>query len=164
MSTTTPTDFHEANRASEVLAKIGNGTADADFARAVHLAVDRCQETLKPGKVIVTVEFKPDVDNGSMTVRAEVSAKLPKLRAPASQMHVGPKGQLMTQQDWMFGGGRDETPLALKPVPLTAEQTAKANTASGRFPVAKAPAPAPVAAAPTPKPVVGKEAAAGEQA
>ncbi len=157
---TTTTDFHEANRASEVLSKIGSGTADADFARAVHQTIDRCRETMKKGKVVVTVEFDPDEDSGCIIVRAEVTAKLPKLRAPASQMHVGPQGQLLTQQDWMFGGGRDESPLVTKPTPVA--QGAPASP-SGRFKIVDPPAPAPVAAQPTPKPVVGKEAATGEK-
>lgn len=165
--TTTSNDFHDANRASEILAKIGSGSADADFARAVHLAIDRCQETQKPGKVIVTVEFDPDEDKGAIIVRAEVTAKLPKLKAPASQMHVGQNGQLLTQQEWMFGGGRDEKPrqtpldqaVAAARAEAQATQTAPtppiSASASGRFPVAQPPAPAPIAPAPAPKPIAG---------
>jgi hypothetical protein len=151
--------FHEANRASEVLSKIGKGAADADFARAIHQAIDRSQETMKKSKVTVTVEIDPDEDRGCLRLRAEVSAKLPKLPAPASQMHVGAGGELLTQQEWMFGGGRDEQPLSVpKPIP------ASSNSASGRLTVAKAPTPGPVAASPTPAPVVGKDAAAGKEA
>lgn len=143
------TKFHEANRASEVLSKIGKGAADADFARAVHQAIDRAQVTMKKCKVRVEVEIEPDEERGCMIIRAEVSTKLAKLPPPASQMHVGPNGQLLTQQEFLMGGGRDEAPA--KPLPI--ETAAQASSPSGRFPVAKPAAPAPVADAPTPAPL-----------
>lgn len=143
------TKFHEANRASEVLSKIGKGAADADFARAVHQAIDRAQITMKKCKVRVEVEIEPDEERGCMLIRAEVSTKLAKLPPPASQMHVGPNGQLLTQQEFLMGGGRDEAPA--KPLPI--ESAAQAASPSGRFPVAKPAAPAPVADAPTPAPL-----------
>ena len=143
-----PTKFHEANRASEVLAKIGRGAADADFARAVHEAIDRAQQTMKKCKVRVEVEIEPDEERGCLLIRAEVTAKLAKLPPPSSQMHVGPGGQLLTQQEFLMGGGRDEAPA--KPLPIES-----AATPSGRFPVAKAPTPAPLAAAPAPAPIAG---------
>lgn len=149
---TTTNDFHEANRASEVLSKIGKGAADSDFARTIHQAIDAAKETGKKAKVTVTVEIEPDEDRGCLLLRAGVSAKIPKLPLPASQMHVGPGGELLTQQEWMFGGGRDEAPA--KPLPI--EQAAAASP-SGRFSVVPPPAPAPVAAAPAPKPVANKE-------
>lgn len=141
--------FHEANRASEVLAKIGKGAADADFARAVHQAIDRAQITMKKCKVRVEVEIEPDEERGCMLIRAEVSTRLAKLPPPASQMHLGPNGQLLTQQEFLMGGGRDEAPLALKP----ADTPPAASTPSGRFAIAKAPTPAPVADAPAPAPI-----------
>lgn len=146
-----PTKFHDANRASEVLAKIGRGAADADFARAVHDAIDRAQQTMKKCKVRVEVEIEPDEERGCLLIRAEVTAKLAKLPPPASQMHVGPGGQLLTQQEFLMGGGRDEAPA--KPLPI---ESAGASP-SGRFPVAKAPTPAPVAGAPTPAPLADKK-------
>lgn len=156
-----PTKFHDANRASEVLAKIGRGAADADFARAVHEAIDRAQQTMKKCKVLVEVEIDPDEERGCLLIRAEVRTKLAKLPPPASQMHVGAGGQLLTQQEFLMGGGRDEAPLSVKPAPI--DGAAQASP-SGRFPVAKAPAPGPVASAPTPQPVAGKDQAAGEKA
>lgn len=143
------TKFHEANRASEVLSKIGKGAADADFARAVHTAIDRAQATMKKCRVRVEVEIEPNEERGCMLIRAEVSTKLAKLPPPASQMHVGEGGQLLTQQEWMLGGGRDEAQA--KPLPI--ESAAQGSSPSGRFPVVNPPAPAPVAAAPTPAPV-----------
>lgn len=150
------TKFHDANRASEVLAKIGRGAADADFARAVHEAIDRAQQTMKKCKVLVEVEI--DEERGCLLIRAEVRTKLAKLPPPASQMHVGPNGQLLTQQEFLMGGGRDEAPA--KPLPI---ESAAQSSPSGRFPVAKAPVPGPVASAPTPQPVAGKDQAAGEK-
>lgn len=108
-------DFHPKNTASELLAKIGNGSADADFARAVHQAVGRAQDTGKAAKVVLTVEIDPRDEVGSLVLRADVVAKLPKLKAPASQMHVGPKGELLSQQEFILGGGPDEA--APKPLP-----------------------------------------------
>lgn len=157
--TAKPTKFHEANRASEVLAKIAKGEADTDFARSIHEAIDASTATGKKSKVMVTVEIEPDEDRGCLLLRAGVSSKLPKLALPASQMHVGPGGQLLTQTDWLMGGGRDESPA--KPLPI--EEAAAAATPSGRFPVAKAPTLGPVASAPTPQPVAGKDQAAGEK-
>lgn len=154
------TKFHDANRASEILAKIGRGAADADFARAFHEAIDRAQQTMKKCKVVTTVEVEPDEERGCLLVRVDIVAKLAKLPVPASQMHVGPGGGLLTQQEWLMGGGRDEAPLSAKPQPVEGQ----AASPSGRFKVVQPPAPAPVAAAPTPKPMVGKDAAAGEQA
>ncbi len=87
-----------------------------------------------------------------------MTTKLPKLPAPASQMHVGPNGQLLTQMEWMMGGNG---PSEHKLLPI--EQAAAAATASGRFKIVAPPAAAPVAEAPKPKPVVGKDAAAGEK-
>jgi hypothetical protein len=156
---TTTTNFHEANRASEVLSKIGRGQADADFARAIHEAIDRVTETGKKAKVVTTVTIEPNEERGGgLLLRADIVAKLPMLPSPASQMHVGPAGNLMTQQDFLMGGGRDESP----PKPLPIEQAAAANTASGRFKIVVPPVTAPVAAAPAPKPLVGKDAAAGK--
>lgn len=108
----TTNDFHEANRASEVLSKIGRGQADADFARAIHEAVDRVTETGKKAKVVTTVTIEPNEERGGgLLLRADIVTKLPMLPSPASQMHVGPAGNLMTQQDFLMGGGRDEAPL-----------------------------------------------------
>lgn len=144
-----PTKFHEANRASEVLAKIGRGAADADFARAVHEAIDRAQQTMKKCKVRVEVEIEPDEERGCLLIRAEVTARLAKLPPPASQMHVGPGGQLLTQQEFLMGGGQDEAQRKLLPI----ESAAVAETSSGRFKVVPPPAPAPVADAPQPRPL-----------
>ncbi len=151
--------FADANRASEILQKIGKGAVDADFARTVHEAIDAATTTGKKAVVLVKVEIEPDEDRGCLLIRAGVSAKLPKLPLPASQMHVGAGGALLTQQEWLFGGGQDEAPV--KPLPI--EQAAQSQSPSGRFKIVQPPAPAPVAAAPTPKPVVGKDAAAGEK-
>jgi hypothetical protein len=148
-------DFHDANRASEVLSKIGSGAADADFARAIHAAVARAQQTQKKARVVVTVEIAPDEERGSLLIRANVEAKLPKLPPPASQMHVGPAGELLTQQEFILGGGPSEA----RPKPIAGPGAA---AASARLPVANPPAAAPVAPAPTLKPVVGKDAAAGK--
>lgn len=145
------TDFHEANRASEILSKIGKGTADIDFARTIHEALDAAELTGKKAKVIVTVEIEPNEERGCLLLRAGVSAKIPKLSPPASQMHRGPRGELLTQQDFLLGGGRDERP---EPIP---------SKTSGRMSIVGAPAPAPLASAPAPKPLVGKDAAAGRE-
>ena len=138
-------DFHQSNTASSILAKIGSGCADADFARAIHLAVDRATETQKKARVVVTVEIEPRDEVGALVLRAAVEAKLPKLRPPATQMHVGPSGELMTQMEFLVDGGTTE----VKPI------TGTSRTASGRHTLASIPATRPVAAAPTPAPLVG---------
>lgn len=109
--------FADANRASEILQKIGKGAVDADFARTVHEAIDAATTTGKKAVVLVKVEIEPDEDRGCLLIRAGVSAKLPKLPLPASQMHVGAGGALLTQQEFLMGGGRDEAPLQVKPEP-----------------------------------------------
>lgn len=160
-------DFHPNNTASELLSKIGSGTADADFARAVHQAVDRAQDTGKAAKVVLTVEIDPRDEVGSLVLRADVATKLPKLKAPASQMHVGPNGELLSQMEFVMGGGPSE-----RPAPIPAEPRA---AASARLKVAAVAAPAPLAAAPKPAPIAGdggpitnpiatgKEAGAGKE-
>lgn len=153
MAKASTNDFHPQNTATQLLAKIGSGSADADFARAVHLAVERASQVGKKAKVVLTVEVDPRDETGSLIIRADVVAKLPKLPAPASQMHVGQEGELLTQQEYIFGGGRSEA----KQQPIAPP----ASSASGRHPVVAPPAPAPIANAPKPGPVVGKDAAAG---
>lgn len=144
-----PSDFHPRNTASELLAKIGYGTADADFARGISQAVSAAQATNKKAKVVLTVEVNPKDEVGSLVVRADVVTKCPKLPAPASQMHLGPKGELLTQQEFILGGGPDES----RPEPIPAAPTTAA--ASGRLKVAAVAAPAPLAAAPKPAPLAG---------
>ncbi len=157
-------DFNENNTASAVMGKMANGTTDADFARAIGECIDAVQNTLKKAKLTLTIDMEPRDDLGCIELRAEIVTKLPKLKAPATQMHVGPAGELMTQSDFLLFGGRSET--APKPLPQ------QRCTASGRLPVAAAPAPAPLAAAPAMAPVasapattnanVGKDAAVGK--
>ena len=138
-------EFHHLNTASVLLTKIGSGCTDADFARAVHLAVERASLTKKKAKVVLTVEVDPRDDTGSLVIRAQCEAKLPKLPAPATQMHVGPDGELLTQLEFLMGGGPNEAPpkaiteLIRGPSPVT--------SGSGRLPVV------PVAALPPPAPV-----------
>lgn len=169
---TTPHEFHETYKASEVLAKIGNGSADADFARAMHLLIARVNTTHKGGKIVLTIEVKPRDDLGFLEFRAAVEAKVPKLPQPTSQMHLGPDGSLLSQMDFLMGGGRTEAPAPLKGDGGPSIGTpAPVSSASGRLPVvplAKAPALAPVAATPAPAPLApttnasGKDAAAGK--
>jgi len=161
-------DFHPKNTASALIAKIGGGTADADFGRAMKATLDRVRQTRKNAKIVLTIEvvlredLKDKNDHGCIELRASVEAKLPKLSPPATQMHVGNDGQLLSQQELWFSGGEPEI------VPRPVAASAAAST-SGRFAVAKAPALAPVADAPAlaavsaaPAPVrVGKDAAAG---
>ena len=154
-----PNPFHEANRASEILSKIGQGAADYDFARSVHRAIEQSQRTGKKSKVIVTVEIDPDDDRGCLILRAFVTERLPKLAPPASQMHVSADGQLLTQQEFILGGGPSEKPRILPVV----SDGGPINTPSGRFPVAGLPVRGPVAATPARQPLVGKDAAAGKE-
>lgn len=156
-------DFNEANTASAILGKISNGSTDADFARAISTCLDAVQNTHKRAKLTLVIDIEPRDDLGCVELRAEIATKLPKRPAPATQMHVGNEGELMTQQDFLLFGGRSETP---RPIPQQKTGT------SGRMVVAAAPAPAPVAAAPALAPVssipsttsstVGKDAAAGK--
>jgi hypothetical protein len=132
-------EFPQENIASSVLAKIGNGSADADFARALGLVLDRVQATGKKGKLVLTLEVTPRSDLGVVEMRASVEAKVPKLPAPASQMHVGPNGEILSQMDWMMGGGKSETP---KPISPSASQ--RLATVPTLAPIAAAPALAPV--------------------
>lgn len=143
-----PSDFNPRNTASELLAKIGYGTADADFARGIGKAVEAAQATNKKAKVVLTVEINPNDEVGSLVLRADVVTKCPSLPAPASQMHLGPKGELLTQQEFILGGGPNERPA---PIPAEPQNAA----ASGRHKVAALAAPAPLAAAPKPAPLTG---------
>lgn len=143
------TSFHDQNRASAVMMKVGNGQADAEFARAAAECVARSTQTGKKSKLIVTLEFNPRDDLGSLEVRADVATRLPRLPSPASQMHIGPEGQLLTQLEFIMGNGPSEP----KPLPV-AVGAAKSST-SGRLAVASLPAPAPLVQAPAPAPLVG---------
>jgi hypothetical protein len=105
----------------------------------VHLAVDRAKETQKKARVVLTVEIDPRDDVGSLIMRANVEAKLPKLPPAATQMHVGPNGELLTQMEFLMDGGKSEAP---KPIP-----NAPSSSASGRMSVAAAPSLAPLAPA-----------------
>jgi hypothetical protein len=148
-------DFNPNNLLSVLLPKIGKGTADTDFARAVGLANDRIDATNKKAKIIVTIEIEPRDEEGARIMRANVEARLPKLAPPSTQMHVADDGAMATQMElWVMGG-----PAETAPAPIPAKPTP-----SGRLPVAAAPAPAPIAPAPAPKPLAGKDAAAGKDA
>ena len=135
-------EFPQENIASSVLAKIGNGSADADFARALGLVLDRVQATGKKGKLVLTLEVTPRSDLGVVEMRASVEATVPKLPAPASQMHVGPNGEILSQMDWMMGGGKSEAPA---PVPASSSQRLAVVAAAPLAPIAAAPALAPMA-------------------
>jgi hypothetical protein len=147
-------NIQQNNLASALMQKLGNGTADADFARCVGEVVDAVQTTNKKGKLTLTIEVSPRQDLGCVEMRVDVAAKLPKLPAPASQMHVGPKGELLSQMEFLMGGG----PTEAKPQPIKANP----NQGSARLRVVE-PA-APIAAAPALAPLVavGKDAAAGK--
>lgn len=153
-------DYHEANKASAVLAKIANGEADVEFAKRIPEAIARCQLTGKPATVTVVVTIEPG--ETALILRAATSAKLPKLKASGSQMHVGPNGELLDQMEFIMGGGPTEKPA---PIPTTS------STGSGRLRIVSAAAkPAPIAAAPSLAPLAavgdggpitaGKDAAA----
>lgn len=151
-----PQDFHRANTATELLRKI-NGTADADFARNVRQAVERVERTRKRATVLLRVSIEPlgqDKDGG-LFIRAESEAKLPKLVPVGTQMHLGPAGELLTQQEiWLSG---EDAPRE-NPQPI---ETPKAG--SGRLPVAGAKKPiAPLAEPKSKEPLIGKDAAAGD--
>lgn len=145
-----PANFHQANRASEILSKIGRGEADADFARGIHMALDRSQQTGKKSKVIVSVEIDPDPDSGSLIMRVNIDVRIPKVPSVISQMHPGPNGELLTQQEFLLGGGPDERPA---PTPVKTE-----SSKSGRMPVASPKSPAPLADSPKLKPIAGSDA------
>ncbi len=154
-------DYHEQNRASAVLAKIGGGSADADFARAMATVLDRVRLVEKSAKLVLTISVTPRKDLGCVELRAHVEAKLPKLIPPASQMHLGPAGELLSQMDFLMGGGPSEA----KPQPVADARAMPqpVASASGRLPaMAARPAPAALADAPQPAPLVGKDAAAGK--
>ena len=123
------TDFHERNRASTILAQIGSGCADADFARAIHQCIAASKACGKASKVSLVVSIEVREDIGAVELRADVTAKTPKLKSPATQFHEGPHGELVSQQDfllekWTTGGIRE--PLA--PVPPTQQ-----SSGSGRL-------------------------------
>ena len=154
------TEYHEANKASAVLAKIANGEADTEFARLIPQAISRCQLTGKAATVTVTVTIEPG--ETALILRAAATAKLPKLKASGSQMHVGPSGELLDQMEFIMGGGPTEKPA---PIPATS------STGSGRLRIVSAAAkPAPIAPVPSLAPlaavgdggpiITGKDAAA----
>lgn len=140
-------DIIQENRASEVLGKIGRGTTDADFARAIGECLDRVKLTKKRATLKLTLEIVPRDDMGCVEMRADISTTLPKLPAPSTQMHIDDQGRLLTQQEFLLGGGPSETP---RPIPVEKP----ASSMSGRLPVASRPAPAPIAERPAPAPVI----------
>ena len=165
LSPSTPTDIHEANTASVVLAKIGAGAADVDFARAVAAAVDRAVLVNKKAQVVLTVDIEPNLKTGSLILSAQVVPKLPKIAPPATQFHRGAHGELLTQMEYMMGGGRDEapTPISEANAAALAERVPKPSaSASGRLPVpgpiAAGPTLAPIAQRPTPAPIANTTA------
>lgn len=147
MSTTPTNSFPQANLASVILPKIAGGTIDADFARALTAAHAAAMQTNKRASVAIHITVEPNREVGATTIRAHVSSKLPQLPQPAIQVHSGPNGELMTQLEFIMGGGKAETPLA-----VTGSPTKPA-------PVVGPAAPAPLAAAPTPPPLAAAPAA-----
>lgn len=142
------TIFNESNKASELLQKLARGTADADFARALEQCVNISKTTGKKSKLKLTIDVNPRTDAGCMELAVDISTSLPRLPQPITQMHVGAHGELLTQSEFIYGGGPDER----APAPLPNKST----YASGRMPVVgKTAAPAPVAPAPTPAPMAG---------
>ena len=146
-----PEEFHPSTTATELLGKIGSGDADADFARAIHKSCDRVAETGKEATVILKVKVRPvnkEDPRGGLILSADVDTKLPKLPAAASLMQVGPKGELLTQLDFIMNGGPSEA----KPQPLPDARS------SNRMPaIGKVPGPAPLAPAPNPAPINGQK-------
>ena len=144
-------DFPDGNRASEILSKIGNGTADADFARAIGQCVDATRTTDKKSKLKLSVEIIPRKDMGCMELRVEISTSLPRLPNPSTQVHVASDGTLLTQMEHMLGGhGPSEKPM---PVMQQAQAPKVVADAPKLAPVAEAPKPAPVAEVPKPEPI-----------
>lgn len=136
------THFPESNRASKILAELGNGIPDADFARELTRLIQRCKATGKRGSITLTVSVVPRDDMGCLEVRAMVKAKCPELPPPSTQMHIDENGGLLTQLSFLIGGGRDE----VAPAPL-------ADKAKDQTKVAPLPSAAPLAAAPAPAPL-----------
>jgi hypothetical protein len=144
-SPTTTTPVIEQNLASNLLARIGKGTADADFARRVSEVLRGVEKTGKKGSVTLKVDFELR-DDGGIELRAAVAAKIPELRGPATTMHLGSRGELLTQQEFLLGGGADEAE-AVRRKPLFAN--------SG---LAQPPAPAPIAQGALPAaPIAGQK-------
>jgi hypothetical protein len=135
--------FNSANLASEVLGKIGSGSADADFARAIEACLDAAGQTGKKAKLKLTITIQPREELGCVEMRADITTALPRLPAPASQFHVGPNKELMDQTTFLLGGGKSEAPQVIG----MRETTQPA--------VQPAPAPAPLAEAPKPQPIKG---------
>ena len=138
------TTFPESNRASKILAELGNGIPDADFAREMTRLISRCQATGKRGSITLTVAVAPRDDMGCLEVRCLVKSKCPENPPPATQMHVDGNGALLTQLSFLMGGGRDETAPA--PLAPKAQEKALGGALPSVAPLASTPAPAPLKA------------------
>ena len=143
MSNNPSTHFPESNRASRIMAELGGGIPDADFAREFTNLIQRCKATGKRGSITLTVAVAPRDDMGCLEVRALVKAKCPMLPPPSTQMHIDENGGLLTQLSFLMGGGRDE----VAPAPLADKATDQAKVAPLPIaaPLAATPAPAPLA-------------------
>jgi len=126
--------IHENNKASNLLARIGRGHADNEFAREVVKAVKAVENTSKKAEITlkVTIELRGD---GGLEMTPAVTSKLPALPMPSTTMHQGPDGEMLTQQEFLLGGGEDEGSRA----------GGIAQTRDDEAPLAEAPKDAPLA-------------------
>lgn len=136
----------EANRASVLLAKIGRGTCDADFARHVNEVATAVEQTGKKGTVTLKLELIPQKsDQGGILFRHGVKSKAPELPPPATTMHRAEDGSLLDQMEFIMGGGRNEAPrvqpqaaapVAAKPEPVPLAERPQAAPLADRKPAA----------------------------
>lgn len=80
---------------SDILKRIGDGTADSDAGRAIREVVAACLETDKRGKVTITVDVVPDLNiSDAVILSAAVKSAPPRVTAPKSRFYATPGGGL----------------------------------------------------------------------
>ena len=142
------------NTASEVLKKIGYGSADVDFATAIGECITASRATGKKSKVVITVDIEVREDLQTVEIRAEVQARTPKLKSPATQMHLDAKGELCSQEDFLLQKWSSGGPQEITSVPDPARGSGRMQAIRpAAAPVAALPAAAPIAALPSAPPI-----------
>jgi len=134
----------ESNRASALLAKLGRGSLDADFARAVTRVCQAVAETGGKGSITlkIKVENNKDSDGGGIRIQPQVIENAPRHGLPSTSLHLQDDGTLLTQQEWLWSGPDERRAT---PAPLPGPIAASPPATTPKAPLADRPRPAPLA-------------------
>ena len=140
-------EFKYENKASVVLASLGRGHADAEFARLLEIVareVSDSPDDKAKGKVTIALEVRKDPAAGALVLIPTVSHSVPTRSVHAGHVYPTDDGRLLTHMDFLMEAGHSER---------------KDEDLFARAPIAEMKQAAPIADAPKPKPIVD---AAGE--